>query len=482
MSLFKKLTELAQEHAKLDPAIPTDVASSEQEPLYLEDLEARARRENLEPRQIYERDQKLLSQDNFPTAQCLKPGEVWDAAFNPLKLSPPRSSHLRTCLYCKTVVAHSKVEDSRAAAIALALARASTDRSANAPEVIRGGILGLPWATSLLGYACLVMLAVVPSGALVTWERQERNKALAATRASYEELFNQARSENQQLRNTLNTTHSAVTTEIDRIVKAEFSDLINHDQGLEETIRRAVDNLARRRFDDLAKPAARAAARFVVLEEGADLVKKELAKFLNEIPDKIIKREIAVLIDEKVEPTLQARVKEELNEIVSMTRTRLNELNQKTNERIDEIVNSTVAAKVNATYPNAVRDQINAGFLDAVQNEVRVRVKDQVHQQFPGLIQTEIENRASTQIKAVLDGSQRKEFDSIVDKTVKQMIVRMSGDIQAHRLDVGLRVPVYDAFQVLLVENLERAKKGDGPDRISTERLRGALRGILGAY
>src|SRR5207244_7013691 len=109
--------------AKYDPEVaPPGEPSPNPRPLCLQDLEERAAREGKSVEEIRARDQELLASHRYPTAECLKAGEVLYAAVGAAALPAPRREHYQACLYCQAVVANSVPDEARVAEMGRLLA------------------------------------------------------------------------------------------------------------------------------------------------------------------------------------------------------------------------------------------------------------------------------------------------------------------------------------------------------------------------
>lgn len=124
MALRQELDDLVKAHAKYDPAVrlPAD-SELPREPLYLQALKAQAARDGVTVAEVFARDQKLLAESEYPSPQCLKPGDVTRAVVGLQALPVARQAHLEACLYCQALVAHSRPDEARIARIRTALAR-----------------------------------------------------------------------------------------------------------------------------------------------------------------------------------------------------------------------------------------------------------------------------------------------------------------------------------------------------------------------
>jgi len=113
MTLSDKLKALVQEHAKkYDPAVTSARdATVPGKPLYVQDVEDRAKRQGKTPAQVRREDLEMLANSQFPSVQCLKPGELLLAASGHRDLRESRWTHLDACPYCQVLVANSGLDE-----------------------------------------------------------------------------------------------------------------------------------------------------------------------------------------------------------------------------------------------------------------------------------------------------------------------------------------------------------------------------------
>jgi hypothetical protein len=116
-----------------------EIAAGSAKPLYVQDLEERARRRNIPVAQVYEHDQQLLSQAR-PTSECLRPDEVMQCAQDERELPLRAFEHHQQCLYCQGLVAAARPDVARFRKLVAQLAapeNGAADAPASEARVVR---------------------------------------------------------------------------------------------------------------------------------------------------------------------------------------------------------------------------------------------------------------------------------------------------------------------------------------------------------
>jgi len=108
----KALEERLLQRAKEKGAKSLKITSDSPKPLYLQDLEERARQQDTSIDQVYERDQQLLSQGK-PTSECLRPEEVMQCVQDDKELPVRAWKHYNQCSYCHGLVAFARPDITR---------------------------------------------------------------------------------------------------------------------------------------------------------------------------------------------------------------------------------------------------------------------------------------------------------------------------------------------------------------------------------
>lgn len=107
---------------------PQKMTTGSTEPLYVQDLEERARRLGTTIDEVYERDQQLLSQSH-PTADCLRPDEVMQCVRDERDLTYRAWEHYNHCAYCHGLVAVARPDAARFRELVNQLATLENDRN-----------------------------------------------------------------------------------------------------------------------------------------------------------------------------------------------------------------------------------------------------------------------------------------------------------------------------------------------------------------
>jgi hypothetical protein len=160
--MSERLDALLREHAeKYDPAVleaPHAAAPSDGQikSLYYQDLEQRADRQKITVAEVLARDQERLADSEFPTAECLKPGEVLLAALKHRSLPSARWQHYERCLFCQALVGTSRPDEATKADLIRVLAKRAVERPATPLRLPLGKGFRLPVAT--IGTASAYML------------------------------------------------------------------------------------------------------------------------------------------------------------------------------------------------------------------------------------------------------------------------------------------------------------------------------------
>jgi hypothetical protein len=121
MSL-EKLNQLVEEHVnKYEPAARLPKVAPDT-PLYWKDLEARAERSGKSLPEVHADAERLLTDSQYPTADCLKPDEVMLATVSPESLAGARWRHHDACSYCRLCVSLSRTDEAMLAELGRRLA------------------------------------------------------------------------------------------------------------------------------------------------------------------------------------------------------------------------------------------------------------------------------------------------------------------------------------------------------------------------